>query len=89
MKTLIALAICGLMLTGCTDNQRAKAYGGTAKIKKPNPEWQLVTLTWKAEELWTLWYEPSTNKCYFKEDSSFGVIEGTVIVENCSPARVK
>lgn len=90
MKTLLIAIITSLVfLAGCTENERAKQFGGTATLKPSNAEWRLVTLTWKANELWGLWYEPSTGKCYFKEDSSWGVMEGVVVIENCKPYAIQ
>lgn len=89
MKMLIAAVLSALVLTGCTDNTRARSWGGTSSLKKPNESWQLVNITWKENSLWALWYEPSTNKCFFKEDSSFGAIQGTVVIEKCDPVLSK
>lgn len=84
MKKLILIAILALGMVGCTENQRARSLGGTSTIAL-TPNKKLVNLTWKETDLWILTRDrkegevPETYE--FKEDSSFGVIEGTVIVK--------
>jgi len=83
MKATLGLVFAlALLVSGCTDNNMAR-FGGTASLNKPDPSWQLINITWKEQSLWTLWYEPSSGKCYFKEDSPYGVAQGTVVVEQC------
>lgn len=91
MKNLF-IAFCtfalmaGMMIAiiGCTQQQRAKGWGGTATINLPAGE-QLVTATWKETHLWYLTTKRPTNvppRTYtFKESSSFGMVEGTVIIQ--------
>lgn len=82
--TLIAIAILLLLvlLTSCTDNEKARNFGGTEKIQLPKGQ-RLVTATWKKDDLWYLTepmpenYLPQTRE--FIEKSSFGVWEGKVI----------
>jgi len=70
-------------VTGCTENQRAKKYGGSAKIELPKGQ-KLVTVTWKDENLWYLTRpmkpgeKPETYT--FKEESSWGILSGTVTI---------
>jgi hypothetical protein len=77
------LVVCMLaVLASCTENQRAKEFGGTAKVELPAGT-KLVTATWKEEQLWYLvrpakeGEKPETLTLY--ESSSFGVLEGKVI----------
>jgi hypothetical protein len=61
MKKTIAgilAALCVILAiifgaTSCTDNQRAKSFGGTTTIHLPAGE-KLVTVTWKGEA--DIWY---------------------------------
>ena len=85
MKKVIAIiAICCflVMCCSCTENLRARQYGGTATIEL-EPGQKLVEATWKESSIWYLTepmepgYEPKTKT--FQEDSRFGVMEGTVI----------
>lgn len=65
-------------------NWIAKRIGGSAHITLP-PNHKLVTLTWKQDALWVL-YRPfrdgeKPEYYVYKEDSKFGLIEGTVIIK--------
>jgi len=74
------------ILQGCTDNQRARSFGGTETIDLPKGQ-RLVNATWKGEkggaDLWYLTepmpvgYVPQ-NKT-FQEYSNLGIMNGTVI----------
>ncbi len=74
-------------LIGCSDNTRARQYGGTWTKALPCDK-MLVNVTWKTDDLWVLTtdapagYTPRTYE--FVEDSVNGVWEGTVIVTECS-----
>ena len=73
----IIAAICIILLiilgaTSCTDNQRAKSFGGTSTINLPAGE-KLVTVTWKGEA--DIWYltrpmksTDSVETYYFHQD---------------------
>ena len=80
LRSLIIVIIC-MMVIGC--NPLARKFGGNMIINlKPNEK--LVTVTWKETSLWILTKPmkpgetPETYK--FKEDSTFGVMEGTVTI---------
>jgi hypothetical protein len=75
----MALAWC---LTSCTENIRARSWGGTTEVNLP-PGQKLVDVTWKGNDLWYM-YRPAVEgeriETYvFREDSSFGIMEGKVI----------
>jgi len=82
-KTLVILGLVYIgLLSSCTENERAKAFGGTMTIDLP-PKTKLVNATWKDTQLWYL-YRPARpgetpETTTFQEDSSFGVLEGKVI----------
>ncbi len=77
---LLALLVLGLF--GCTENVRARQYGGTTKIVLPC-DTKLVTATWKEGNLWYLTRvmrageEPETQS--FIEESSLGLLNGKVL----------
>lgn len=83
-KTLFAIALGILLFTcsSCTENLRARTYGGTTTVEL-DPGQKLLEVTWKETSLWYLTepmepsYEPKTK--VFQEDSRFGVMEGKVI----------
>ncbi len=78
---LVLVLLIGLTFS-CTQNQRAKKYGGTATIELPK-ETKLIEATWKNDDLWFLYRKRRVDEpietYVFKEESSFGVIEGKVI----------
>jgi hypothetical protein len=82
MRTIVTLFL--LMLAGCTEQQMARQFGGTASIDLPRGT-KLVTVTWKQGD--TIWYlvrpmrEGEQPEEYgFQESSSFGMVEGTVVL---------
>jgi len=83
LKTALAVAVL-LVSVACTENYRAKNMGGTMTVKLPAGQ-RLVTVTWKEHEFWYL-TRPRTNQeqpitWTFKEKSTMGFQEGTVILE--------
>lgn len=80
MKKLIFIAIAALSLASCTDNQRARHWGGTEEIQlKPNEV--VLNVTWKEQEMWICTKDTVTGVTYFREKSNWGVMEGTVILK--------
>jgi hypothetical protein len=79
MKKL--LFIIGLVsLTACTENGRARRFGGTEEVSlKPNEV--VLNVTWKDSEIWICTKDTLTNVVYFREKSAWGVMEGTVILK--------
>jgi hypothetical protein len=53
MKKLFVVATLALVMVSCTDNQRAKSFGGTCSVELPAGE-KLVNVTWKKFDLWYL-----------------------------------
>lgn len=85
MRILIAALV--LLVVGCTEQERAKSFGGEMTIKLEACE-KLVNATWKESELWYITRpmeeaeKPVT--FIFREDSSFDIMEGKVLfVESC------
>lgn len=71
------------MFAGCTENQRARQFGGIANEKLPVGQKLLVT-TWKQDNLWILSRPMRTGETpetyEFRESSSFGLVQGKVII---------
>ncbi|AKQ08470.1 hypothetical protein PQE66_gp155 [Bacillus phage PBC2] len=84
-KFLIGLtAVVGLVgLSGC-GQWGAKKFGGNYEVNLPKGE-KLVNATWKESNLWYLTRpmteEDKAETYKFKEDSTFGVMEGTVTIK--------
>lgn len=82
----ILMLVALVAIIGCTENGRAKNWGGEMElILEPNQK--LVNITWKDADMWVL-TRPMTDsdsaETYkFSENSNYGVMEGTItIVEN-------
>lgn len=82
MKRFLILVVLVVLVASCTENQQARQFGGTSTIALPAGQ-KLVNATWKDHDLWYLTRPmeegetPTTWK--FQEDSSFGMMEGTII----------
>ena len=79
---LVAFALT-FSLTSCTENQRAKSFGGTASIDL-EPGQKLIVATWKDDNLWVLTRDMEPKEVAetynFFEESSWGVWEGNYII---------
>lgn len=63
-----------------------KRFGGRMSVTVPDGQMH-VAATWKEDNLWIENYDPDTNECIFSEYSRGNVLEGRVIIRNCSPVR--
>jgi hypothetical protein len=78
-KLILAVALVSLA-TSCTENTRARRWGGTEEISlKPNEK--VLNVTWKENEMWICTKDTVTGIVYFREKSSWGIMEGTVILK--------
>ena len=67
-------------LTACTENERARRFGGTEEVSlKPNEV--VLNVTWKESEMWICTKDTISGVVYFREKSAWGVMEGTVILK--------
>ncbi len=81
---LVTMLLLSLCLVGCTKQQMARNFGGTTTLNLPE-NIKLINVTWKEGD--SIWYltRPSkagdVSETYdFQESSSFGVMEGKVII---------
>jgi len=81
MKKILIVAITLLAFASCTDNQRAREFGGTETIKL-EPNEKFINITWKQDDIWVIVQDTVTGVFYAKEKSSYGLMEGEVIIEN-------
>ena len=69
------------VMTVCTDNIRAKSFGGTAARQLPCGQ-KMVTVTWKDADLWVLTRpmraDEQPESYAFSEDSRWGIVQGSV-----------
>ena len=63
-----------------------KRFGGTMNISVPEEQYH-ISATWKDDNLWIENYNPETNECIFREYSRGNMLEGKVIIKNCSPLQ--
>lgn len=89
MKKLIgvfAALLVAATFFSCTQNQRAKAWGGEADYDLECGQ-KLIEVTWKGDQMWMLtrpMREDESAETYsFVEESSFGLMEGTVTIKEC------
>ena len=84
-KKLLSIALVAVLLStlfSCTENSRARQFGGTMIVDLPKGE-KLLMVTRKEDNLFYLTepmdsvYTPKTKT--FKEKSSFSIMEATVI----------
>lgn len=78
---IVMLMVVGLI--GCSAQERARSLGGSYTIELPANQ-KLVSITWKENDLWYLtrpMTEEEVAETYqFKEDSTYGIMEGTVTI---------
>lgn len=80
MNKFLMVAVTLLALVSCTDNQRARKYGGTETINL-EPNEKFINITWKQNNLWIIVQDTVTGNYYAREKSSFGVLEGKIIIK--------
>jgi len=80
MKKLILFVAASIVFTSCTENARARKFGGTEVVDmKPNEV--VLNVTWKESNMWICTKDTVTGIVYFREKSSWGVMEGQVILK--------
>jgi hypothetical protein len=80
MKKLMMILVAMVVMSSCTENVRARHFGGTETLAlKPNEK--VLNVTWKDNEMWVCTQDTITGLVYFREKSSWGVMEGTVILK--------
>lgn len=86
LTTIFATIFIILSFTGCTDNTRARNFGGNLTIDLPCNT-KLFDVTWKNNDIWYATRSMKENEepetYYFREDSQFGMMEGTVEFVEC------
>jgi hypothetical protein len=80
MKKLMMILVTMVVMSSCTENVRARHFGGT-EILALKPNEKVLNVTWKDNEMWVCTQDTITGVVYFREKSSWGVMEGTVIIK--------
>ena len=80
MKKLMMILVAMVVMSSCTENARARHWGGTETLAlKPNEV--VLNVTWKESQMWICTQDTVTRVVYFREKSSWGVMEGTVVIK--------
>ena len=81
---MIAIIILIVFGAGCTENQRAKSWGGEYEEEIPCGT-KVITTTWKGSDFWILYRsmreDEEPEKYIFQESSKWGSMEGTVRIK--------
>jgi hypothetical protein len=82
MKYLAAFLVA-LTFTACTENSRARIWGGKSTVEIPADR-KFVNATWKDVDLWVLTRKRTEldtirDEYTFHEKSRYGMLEGVVI----------
>lgn len=83
MRNIIFSTLLLMVISSCTENERARNYGGKETINLPKGK-KLEQLTWKDHDLWiqtrdfTPLDTPQTHTFY--EKSTWGMFEGEITV---------
>ncbi len=80
MKIKLLFITSLIFITSCTKNQRARTFGGTENVSL-NINESLLNITWKQDNMWILTLDTVTKIKYFRENSSFGILEGQIIIK--------
>jgi len=81
MKKLLLFSLLAMFtFVSCTDNQRARSFGGEENVKL-NPNEKFINITWKQDNLWVIAQDTITGIYYAREKSSFGVMQGKLIIQ--------
>lgn len=84
MKKIIIVLVVSVFIQSCTENMKAKNFGGSAEVSLPANQ-KLVNVTWKDDDLWYItrpMHPTDSAETYtFHEESSFGVWEGTYTIK--------
>lgn len=80
ISKLTIIFITLLSLISCTSNIRARNFGGTETIHL-EPQEKFINITWKENDLWVIVQDTITGTFYAKEESSYGLMEGKVIIK--------
>jgi len=80
MKKILQCILFIVLIAGCTDNEKARNFGGTESITIPENN-ILLNITWKGDDMWLYTQDTTTGMKYFRESSSYGIWEGQIIIK--------
>jgi len=77
MKKVLFLGLVLLSLLSCTENTRARHWGGK-EVVTLQPNHRFINATWKEGDLWIVTEDTITHQFYFSEKSRYGLLEGSI-----------
>ena len=77
---IASVLVCTVFISSCTKNKRARTFGGKEEITLKANE-KLINITWKESNMWVLTEDTVTHIKYFRENSSFGIWEGEIVIK--------
>ena len=83
MKKILILLVILAAVTGCTENVRAKHWGGTMTVAIPAGN-KYVNASWKSDSSMWYAYRPmrqgeTPETVTMKEEGNFGLVKGQVV----------
>lgn len=79
-KNIIFIALATLSTVACTDNTRARVWGGTEELEM-SPNEVFIGAAWKEGSLWIETIDTLTNTGYIREKSAWGALEGQIVIK--------
>ncbi len=83
LTPLISIFFLLLFMSSCTEQRRARKWGGTTQINLPKGK-KLINITWKDSNIWYLTRDmtlaDSAQTYEFSESSSWGMMNGTITI---------
>lgn len=81
--TCLLMIFSAVGLAGCTENQRARSFGGKASVNVQKGQ-KVLDVAWKESDLWILTRPlregEEAEVLTFKQDASFGWASGEVSI---------
>jgi len=78
MKKLMMILGVMVVMSSCTENVRARHFGGTETLAL-NPNEVVLNVTWKDNDMWICTKDTTSGMVYFREKSSWGMVEGAIV----------
>ena len=78
MKKLLLVLLLGTLLLSCTDNNRARNFGGEETLFLPK-NCKFINSTWKKNDLWIVVQDTTTKQYFMYEKSAYGILEGKIV----------
>lgn len=86
MKKLNVFLIVVVLFLSVSCQSVTRQFGGTTNIELEQGE-EFINITWKDTNLWVLVEDHNEGHYVFKEYSTMGILQGTVIIKESNKAR--